>query len=57
VRVQVGVAVALAVLLPGFGSNWSLWETVAGFAAGLVLVTVAVIVSVCGAPGDTVPTV
>src|SRR5690242_237718 len=51
-----GVAVALAVLLAGFGSNWSavLIMTVLVWAAGLS--TRASIRKVCGVPGVTVPT-
>ena len=47
----------MSLLFAGFGSNWSLWLTEAVFAAGLGLTTVAVMVSVCGAPITTVPTV
>jgi len=49
--------VAVALLLPGLGSNWSESETVAVFVCALAEVTVAVIVSVCGIPTLTVPTV
>src|SRR5262249_10059507 len=40
-----GVSVALAMLLPGSGSNWSAALTAAAFVAGLELTTVAVSVS------------
>ena len=52
-----GVSVALAVLLPVFGSNWSASLMVAVLVCAAGLTTVAVMVSVCGAPGPTVPTV
>ena len=52
-----GVSVALAVLLPVFGSNWSASLTVAVLVCAAGLTTVAVMLSVCGTPGLTVPTV
>ena len=48
---------AVSLLLAVFGSNWSAWLTEAEFAPGLALTTVAVMLSVCGVPGLTVPTV
>jgi hypothetical protein len=48
-----GVSVALAVLLPGVGSNWSAAETVAVFVWTRALFTVAKIVRVTGLPGLT----
>jgi hypothetical protein len=51
-----GVAVALAVLSPGLGSNWSAWLTAAVLVCGAGLTTWAWIAKVCGAPGATVPT-
>src|SRR5262249_44010787 len=52
-----GVSVALAVLFPGSGSNWSAWLIVAVFVCALALDTRAAMISVCGAAVDTVPTV
>src|SRR5262245_8337325 len=51
-----GVSVALALLLPEAGSNWSAWLMVAVLVCGLGLTTVAVMVRVCGAVVVTVPT-
>jgi hypothetical protein len=51
-----GVSVAKAVLLAGFGSNWSACEINAAFVCALAEATVAWIVSVCGVPVVTVPT-
>jgi hypothetical protein len=52
-----GVSVALAVLLAVFGSNWSAWLMVPVLVCVAGLTTVAVMLSVCGAPELTVPTV
>ena len=51
-----GVSVALPLLLPVFGSNWSLSLIVAVLVCAAGLTTVATIASVCGVPGATVPT-
>src|SRR4051812_27135863 len=51
-----GVSVALAVLLLELGSNWSAAATVAVLVRASRLVTVAVIVKVCGLAGLTAPT-
>ena len=51
-----GVSVALPVLLAVFGSNWSLPLTVAVLVCAAGLTTRAMMVSVCGLPGATVPT-
>jgi hypothetical protein len=51
-----GVAVALAWLLPGSGSNWSLWLTEAVLVWAPGLATVARISRVCASAGVTVPT-
>src|SRR5262245_22704312 len=52
-----GFVEVVAVLLPVFGSNWSLWLIDAVFASAPGLVTRARIVSVRGVPTGTVPTV
>jgi len=52
-----GVVVALALLLPRFGSNWSLCEIEAVLVVTLEAVTVAVIISVCALLVATLPTV
>lgn len=52
-----GVAVALAPLLAGLGSDWSECETVAVLVWALGLTTVAWICNVCGVDVVTVPTV
>src|SRR6516162_6633445 len=52
-----GVSVALAVLLPVLGSNWSLWLTAAVFVFPSGLTTLARICRVCGTAAVTVPTV
>src|SRR5437764_1334736 len=51
-----GVSVALALLLPAIGSNWSLWLTVAVFVWPVELTTRAVMVSVWAADGSMTPT-
>ncbi len=48
---------ALAVLLAVFGSSWSAWLMVPVLVCVTGLTTVAVMLSVCGTPGLTVPTV
>jgi hypothetical protein len=52
-----GVTVALAVLLPVFGSNWSAWLMVAVLVWALGLATMALRIRVGAAEGATVPTV
>ena len=52
-----GVSVALDVLLPVCGSNWSLWVMVATLVAGVGLATRARRVSVAGEAMPTCPTV
>jgi hypothetical protein len=52
-----GVTVALAVLLPAFGSNWSAWLMVAVLVWAVGLFTTAVTIRVCAAERPTVPTV
>src|SRR5260370_39120664 len=52
-----GVSVALAVLLPVFGSNWSAWLMVAVLVWAFGLFTRAVRVSVGRPPLATAPTV
>ena len=51
-----GVSVALAVLLPVFGSNWSAWVMVPVLVCEVALTTVAVISSVGAPPELTAPT-
>src|SRR5262249_47156559 len=51
-----GVVVAAAELLPGSGSNWSLWLIVAVLVWALALLMVARLVSVSGVVAGTVPT-
>src|SRR3954468_23141573 len=51
-----GVSVALAVLLPGFGSNWSAALMVAVLVRAPALSTRAWICRVCGVAVVTVPT-
>jgi hypothetical protein len=51
-----GVSVALALLLAVVGSNWSASLMVPVLVCATGLTTVAVMLSVCGAPGPTVPT-
>jgi hypothetical protein len=52
-----GVSVALALLLAKFGSNWSASLMVPVFVCAAGLTTRAAMLSVCGTPGLTVPTV
>jgi hypothetical protein len=52
-----GVSVALAVLLAVFGSNWSASLMVPVLVCAAGLTTRAVMLSVCGTPELTVPTV
>src|SRR5262245_52054751 len=52
-----GVSVAVAVLLVGTGSNWSLWVTVAVLVSATGLTTVAWMVRVALVAPASVPTV
>src|SRR5262245_22089905 len=52
-----GVSVALGLLLPGSGSNWSVWLMAAAFVWAVGLATVPRRRRVCGVVVVTVPTV